>query len=124
MGDLALTKSSVVSGVWTGVLTGVSGADAPTITVSLNDGVIAEITTEKTDGDAGWTVRFEVPGKALSEGVQCFLFSEFGKNDVLTSFTVLSGDIASDDVRAELALLRAELDMVKRAFRKHCIEAR
>jgi hypothetical protein len=27
-----------------------------------------------------------------------------------------------DDLRAEVDLLRAELDMLKRAFRRHCLE--
>ena len=34
----------------------------------------------------------------------------------------IAGEAVSDDLRAEVELLRAELDMLKRAFRRHCLE--
>jgi len=40
----------------------------------------------------------------------------------LGSFTVIAGEALGDDIRAEMDLLRAELDMLKRAFRRHCLE--
>ena len=40
----------------------------------------------------------------------------------LASFTVVMGQPLDEDIRAEMALLRAELDMLKRAFRRHCVE--
>ena len=36
--------------------------------------------------------------------------------------TIVTGVAMEDDVRAEIDLLRAELDMLKRAFRRHCLE--
>ena len=36
--------------------------------------------------------------------------------------SLLAGEALGDDIRAEVALLRAELDMLKRAFRRHCLE--
>jgi hypothetical protein len=41
---------------------------------------------------------------------------------VLEKFTLIAGDVLGDDIRAEVDLLRAELDMLKRAFRRHCVE--
>jgi hypothetical protein len=41
---------------------------------------------------------------------------------VLASFAFLAGDALSEDIRAEMDLLRDELDMLKRAFRRHCVE--
>ena len=37
-------------------------------------------------------------------------------------FTVIAGVPLDEDVRAEISLLRAELDLLKRAFRRHCAE--
>ena len=41
---------------------------------------------------------------------------------VLGSFSIVAGDALAEDIRAELTLLRAELDMLKKAFRRHCVE--
>ena len=35
---------------------------------------------------------------------------------------MITGEPLGDDIRAEVELLRAELDMLKRAFRRHCLE--
>ncbi|WP_438955597.1 hypothetical protein [Cognatiyoonia sp.] len=42
----------------------------------------------------------------------------------MASYAILSGDAASDDLRAELDLLRAELDLLKRVFRRDFVETR
>ena len=42
--------------------------------------------------------------------------------DTLDSISIITGEVLSDDIRAEMNLLRAELDMLKKAFRRHCIE--
>jgi hypothetical protein len=34
----------------------------------------------------------------------------------------MAGEVLSDDFRSEVSLLRAELDLLKRAFRRHCLE--
>ena len=43
-------------------------------------------------------------------------------NVKLGDFTLIAGEPLADDLRAEVELLRAELDMLKRAFRRHCLE--
>ena len=42
--------------------------------------------------------------------------------DRIGDFALMSGDALSYDIRAEVTLLREELDMLKRAFRRHCLE--
>jgi len=54
--------------------------------------------------------------------VQTFLIRDRKTGDTLNSFALLSGDALSYDIRAEVILLREELDMLKRAFRRHCLE--
>jgi hypothetical protein len=41
---------------------------------------------------------------------------------LLGSFSIVAGDALAEDIRAELSLLRAELDMLKKGFRRHCLE--
>jgi len=63
-----------------------------------------------------------VPVSALSDGVHSFLISDKRTGEKLNSFSILAGDPVRDDIRSELDLLRAELDMLKKAFRRHCVE--
>jgi hypothetical protein len=54
--------------------------------------------------------------------VQVFLINDAATGETLDSFTIITGEPLEDDIRAEVELLRAELDMLKRAFRRHCVE--
>ena len=67
-------------------------------------------------------MRVPIPVDLLSEGAQTFVISDADTEARLASFTVVMGQPLDEDIRAEMALLRAELDMLKRAFRRHCVE--
>lgn len=127
----ALTKTRIRAGVWEGVLaatptsgTPASGpSDAPALEVSLLGTAIAGLTLTAIPDRAGeWLVRVPIPADALSEGVQTFLIRNIATAETLAHFTVITGVAMEDDMRAEIDLLRAELDMLKRAFRRHCLE--
>ena len=62
------------------------------------------------------------PRALISDGLQSFVISNPDTGETLESFAILAGDALADDIRAEIGLLRAELDMLKRAFRRHCAE--
>jgi len=53
----------------------------------------------------------------LSDGLQTVVLQADG--EVLTKVTILAGAPLQDDLRAEIGLLRAELDLLKRAFQRH-----
>ncbi len=117
----SLTKTRIRAGVWEGVMTGPT--EAPALEVSLLGVAIAGISTTPIPERAGeWLVRVPIPAEALSEGVQTFLIRNAGAGETLAHFTVITGVAMEYDVRAEIDLLRAELDMLKRAFRRHCLE--
>lgn len=118
---LTLTKTRIYAGVWEGLLTG-GGKTAPVLTVRHLGEIVPGITL--TDGpEAGsWFVQVPVPAALLADGVQTFVISDEATRTTLASFAFLSGDALSEDIRAEVDLLRAELDMLKRAFRRHCHE--
>jgi len=73
------------------------------------------------DGD-NWEVKADIPKEFLMDGVQTFLFVFEGQTEILDRFSIITGEPLEEDLRAEIQLLREELDMVKRAFRRHCIE--
>lgn len=121
MAELILTKTRIHAGVWEGVLT---GADTPPDimvthqTVELEDFVLRE----DPDVEGQFLLSVPIPIELLSEGVQTFLIADRNTNERLASFAVVTGQPLDEDFRAEMELLRAELDMLKRAFRRHCLE--
>ena len=121
MADIVLTKTRIHAGTWEGVLTGAE--TPPDITVTHNGQEIEGATLREDPQEEGqFRVSVPIPPELLSEGVQTFIISEAGSGDRLASFTVVTGQPLDEDFRAEMELLRAELDMLKRAFRRHCVE--
>ncbi len=120
MDVVKLTKTRIRAGVWEGVL---SGTDRPALEVRhLEAEVPGVMVTAIPDRAGEWAVRVPVPIAALTEGVQTFLIRDKGTGETLSHFTIITGVPMEDDLRAEVDLLRAELDMLKRAFRRHCVE--
>lgn len=122
MSDLTLTKTRLFEGVWEGVLSGHTGSSPPEIEVSIAGEALAHV--DLVEGDTGrWVLRVPVPPEAIADGVQTIVICKKGTDgDVLASFSILAGDALGDDLRVEVDLLRAELDLLKRAFRRHCVE--
>ena len=73
-------------------------------------------------GTEEWVLRVPVPADRIADGVQTFLIRDGDSGEVLDSFALLAGEALSQDIRAEMALMRAELDLLKQAFRRHCRE--
>lgn len=120
MDGVKLTKTRIRAGVWEGVL---SGTASPTLEVRHLAAEVPGVTVTAIPDRAGeWAVRVPVPVAVLSEGVQTFLIRDKATGETLSHFTIITGVPMEDDLRAEVELLRAELDMLKRAFRRHCVE--
>ena len=51
-----------------------------------------------------------------------FIISDEKTGMMLNSFALLFGEVLAEDIRAEMGLLREELDLLKSAFRRHCVE--
>lgn len=123
MSQFELMETRLTNGVWEGVLTrGEPGDAAPDIQVLHRDQPVAGVSV--TPGpDAGmWSVKVPVPTYAIADGVHTFSITDASVGEELAHFTLMAGDVLADDIRAEIELLRAELDMLKRAFRRHCVE--
>jgi len=123
MSDYSVTKTRIFAGTWEGVVACESDPELkPEIDVShLGRTVDIELTTS-LDQKGIWVLRVPVEPKYLSDGVQVFLISDRITGEKLDSFTIVTGEPLEDDIRAETELLRAELDVLKRAFRRHCLE--
>lgn len=124
MSEMKLVKTRLTAGVWEGELRLPETSDAvPEIEVTHLDQPVGGHSLTEDPARAGvFLFRFAIPADAINDGVETFLFTEASSGEKLGYCTVISGETLSEDIRAELDLMRAELDMLKRAFRRHCIE--
>lgn len=123
MSFYTLTKTRFREGVWEGLLSATAKeAGPPEIAVTLRDQPVRGVTVTETSQAGRYVVEVPVPMEAVGDGVQTFLIRDAASETVLDSFTLIAGEVLGDDIRAEVELLRAELDMLKRAFRRHCLE--
>ncbi|WP_122072170.1 hypothetical protein [Pseudophaeobacter sp. EL27] len=124
MSDLTITKIRFHNGTWEGVIQ--NAADnglPPDIQVLYQDRPLEGISITEGAATSEWNLHIAIPAQAISDGVQTFVIAEGGSGgQKLQSFSLIAGEAAVDDMRAEIELLRAELDMLKRAFRRHCLE--
>ena len=123
MSTYKLTKLRFKDGVWQGSLQG-EGKDCPPpqVSVTVLDIAVDGVNVIETDETNQWLVDVPVPDFAVGDGVFTFLLHDAASSQALGSFTLMGGDVLADDIRVEMALLREELDMLKRAFRRHCVE--
>lgn len=123
MTDLSLAKTRLRNAVWEARVTGApTTGRKPEIRVTHLDQTVDGVTLTEGAESGVWDLRVPVPDYAVTDGVQTFLIIDGNSGDKLGDFTLIAGETIADDLRAEIELLRAELDMLKRAFRRHCLE--
>lgn len=111
-----LEESRIRAGHWEGVWTG--PAD-PALTVSHLGQDLPGLSCTPIEGGS-WRLDLPIPVELLSDGIQTFLVR--AGTETVGTFTIVAGQPLDEDLRAEIELLRAELDLLKRAFRRHCAE--
>lgn len=119
MSTLTLTATRLRRGVWEGVITQ-TGQGVPQIAVTHLTQPVPDI--DLTEDGEHWVLRVPIPADAIADGVQTFLITDTSSDTQIGHFTLVAGEALGDDMRVEIELLRAELDMLKRAFRRHCVE--
>lgn len=63
-----------------------------------------------------------LPAGSISDGVQTYTLRLRHAPDVLCHFTIIAGAVLNTDLHAELDQLRAEVELLKKAFRRHCAQ--
>ena len=121
MTEVKLLGTRIRAGIWEGVLTG--QVAAPQLEVTHLETPLDGLRVTEISAAAGqWAVHVPIPAQSLSEGVQTYVICDVNTGATLAHFTVIAGVAMDEDIRAEIDLLRAELDLLKRAFRRHCVE--
>ncbi len=124
MGAFTLTRTSIRAGIYEGLLTSrAKRKTPPTLVLWLLDSASGEVSVVAEPDMANcWSVRAVIDPALIGEGVQTFLIRDPKNDETLDSFVVIAGGPLQEDLSAEIALLRSELEMLKRAFRQHCID--
>ncbi|WP_171132762.1 MULTISPECIES: hypothetical protein [unclassified Ruegeria] len=108
-----LTPIRLNNGVWEGRLT----SDAPPEVEILYCGkTLTDF--ELTQDGAEWVLQLTVPTETLSDGVHTILIQNAATHEKLGDITIIAGQPADDSLLAELSLLRAEVDLLKRVVRR------
>lgn len=122
MTNLVLTKTKMRQGVWEGLLTGAANGTTPKLDVTHRGSQVPDVTLTALEGEKGYSVQIPIPPEAIADGLQTLLIADAEGDVKLAAITLMAGEALGDDLRVEVDLLRAELDMLKRAFRRHCLE--
>lgn len=113
-----LTRVRLQGGRYEGVLT----AEEETGLEAVHEGRVVAAAALEPDSDrpGGWRVAVDLPAEVIADGVQVIALRSTVSGAVLDRVTVMSGAPLDEDIRAEMALLRDELELLKQAFRRHC----
>lgn len=111
------------AGVWSGLLHRPAAPDR--VGLVHRGAVVAEARVAPVK-DGMWRIEVDLPGGQISDGVTSFLLSEVNSGDDqaalpgnrLASLSVMAGQALEQDMLVELELIRAELDLLKREFRR------
>lgn len=124
MTTLSLTRTRIQAGLYEAVVTdaGTPSGELPVIVLNRSLPLPDLSIVPDPKAERVWVLRVPIPAHLLSEGVETFLVKDESTGDTLDAFTIVTGVPLEDDLRSEIALLRAELDLLKRAFRRHCVE--
>jgi hypothetical protein len=117
MEQMELIGRGLSAGIWEGFVSAPAGTD-PRIAVT-HLGQPVEGVELASQGDGQWALRIPVPAAAITDGVHTVVISDADSGAVLGSFALIAGEPLAEDLRAEISLLRAELDLLKKAFRRH-----
>lgn len=120
MSEPHVTGARIRAGRWEAELVA-PGEAAPSVEVWHLERQLEGVTVHSAAASR-WAVSVPIPAELLSDGVQTFLVRDGATGNRLGQFTIVTGVPLDDDIRAEVDLLRAELDMLKKAFRSHCVE--
>jgi hypothetical protein len=113
-----LIESRVEAGVWRAL---VRSEDQPALAVTSEGQALAGLAVGAIEGRAAqWLVTVPIPAGMITDGVRILLLREGER--VLGHLTLSAGPAEAEGLAAEVDLLRAELELLKEAFRRHCRE--
>jgi hypothetical protein len=115
---MKLETGRISGGVWEAVVT---AAEAPEIEALHGGRLVEGVEVQPVPAQPGrFALRVPIPAWVLNDGLQTILVQSGGQT--VATVTLVAGQPLDGDIRVELSLLRAELDLLKRAFQRHVRE--
>lgn len=108
-----LTGLTLFDGVFSAMIGG--SAREPAVDLVVDGAVVASARAEAA-GDDAWRIEARLPRQCLRDGVTAVIFVDRPSHAQLAAHVVRAGPEPEEDLVAEIAVLRAELDALKRAF--------
>ena len=109
----------VSGGCWTGAL---QADSQPAGLCVVQRGKVVAQARLRDAGPGLWSVAADLPGAVIDRGAHGLLLVAGDPDQpgsvVLARLTLVAGAVAGDELLAEVAQLRAELDLLKREFRR------
>ena len=117
--SLCIEPTRFAEGIWRALLSQSSELKAPTrkIDVLLRGRPIRGVRVDALDMENCYELSVPIPPEAVGFGTYMLLIVEQGSSKVLSRIVLSGGDLNGEDLRAEMAELRAEIDLLKRLFR-------
>ena len=103
------------AGVWSGLLHRAAAPEQVGLVHRGETVAEARVTPVK---EGLWRIDVDLPANRLGDGVISFLMLEGRTGGQLASLSVAAGQALEQDLLVEMELMRAELDLLKREFRR------
>ena len=117
--SLRIEPTRFAEGIWRALLNQPSDfkAPPPKIDVLLQGRPIRGVRVDPLNMENCYELSVPIPPEAIGSGTYMLLIVEQGSSKVLSRIVLSGGDLNGEDLRAEMAELRAEIDLLKRLFR-------
>ena len=117
--SLCIEPTRFAEGIWRALLSQSSDLKAPPpkIDVLLQGRPIRGVRVDPLNMENCCELSVPIPPEAIGSGTYMLLIVEQGSSKVLSRIVLSGGDLNGENLRAEMAELRAEIDLLKRIFR-------
>jgi hypothetical protein len=115
-----LTRLRLAAGTWEGHLTGPAGAEPPALTATWRGEEIGEARLSP-EAPGQWKATLILPASLITDGTHTLAIGPRGAEPLCLE-TLSFGDPLESHLRAELSALRTEIEVLKRALRRHLAE--
>ena len=117
--SLRIEPTRFAEGIWWALLNQPSDLKAPPpkINVLLQGRPVRGVRVDPLNMENCYELSVPIPPEAIGSGTYMLLIVEQGSSKVLSRIVLSGGDLNGEDLRAEMAELRAEIDLLKRLFR-------
>jgi len=117
--SLCIEPTRFAEGIWRALLSQPSDLKAPPhkIDVLLQGRPIRGVRVDSLNMENCYELSVPIPPEAVGFGTYMPMFVEQGSSKVLSRIVLSGGNLSGEDLRAEMAELCAEIDLLKRLFR-------